>query len=68
MDEGILVWARQRRDASIRILKNLRSGLSGTSEFRDSIRVDTTAETIVERKREIADLDALIVRYQAQRP
>jgi hypothetical protein len=67
MTDGILVWARNRRDATTRILKNLRSGLTATSEVRDCKRVDTTAESIVERRREIVDLDELIVRYEAQR-
>ena len=67
MTESILIWARNRRDASTRILKGLRSGLTATSEIRDCKRVDTTAESIAERKREIGDLDALIVRYEQQR-
>lgn len=66
MTDGILEWAINRRDASARILRNLRSGLSATSELRDSRRVDTTAESMAERRREILELDRLIVRYEAQ--
>ena len=64
--DSILEWARNRRDASMLILKGLRSGLTATSEVRDHKRVDTTAESIAERRREILDLDALIVRYEGQ--
>ena len=62
MGDGVLAWAKSRRADWKRSLKGLQSGVLGTSEFRNGKRVDTTVETIAERTREIAELDALIAR------
>jgi hypothetical protein len=49
----------------MRGLRALRSGVLATSELRHGRRVDTTLETIAERKTELAELDAAIVRQEA---
>jgi len=63
MGDGVLAWAKGRRADWKRSLKGLQSGVLGTSEVRNGKRVDTTVETIAERTREIAELDALIARH-----
>ena len=65
MTDGVLAWAKGLRGAWTRSLKALRSGILGTSELRDGRRVDTTMETIVGRKKDLAELDAVIVRREA---
>ena len=60
MTDDMLVWAKVHREAWTRNLKALRSGVLGTTEVRDGRRVNTTLETIAERKRDLAELDAMI--------
>jgi hypothetical protein len=60
MTHDMLVWAKDQRDVWARSLKALRSGILGTTEVRDGKRVNTTLETIAERKRDLADLTAMI--------
>lgn len=63
MGEGVLAWAKGRRTDWKRSLNGLKSGILGTTEVRNGKRVDTTAETIAARTRELAELDALIARH-----
>ena len=65
MSDNVLVWAKGHRDAWMRSLRALRSGVLATSELRNGRRVDTTLETIAERKTELAELDAAIGRQEA---
>jgi hypothetical protein len=67
MTEGLLEWAKGRRVAWSRALKALRLGAWGTFELRNGKRVDTTLESIADRKSEIAELDAAIVRDEADK-
>jgi hypothetical protein len=60
MTDDMLVWAKDQREVWTRSLKALRSGILGTTEVRDGKRINTTLETIAERKRELAELDAMI--------
>jgi hypothetical protein len=60
MTHDMLVWAKDQRDVWTQSLKALRSGILGTTEVRDGKRVNTTLETIAERKRDLADLTAMI--------
>jgi len=60
MTDDLLVWAKDQREVWARSLKALRLGILGTSEMRDGKRVNTTLETIAERKRGLAELDAMI--------
>jgi hypothetical protein len=60
MTHDMLAWAKDQKDVWTRSLKALRSGILGTTEVRDGKRVDTTLETIAERKRDLADLTAMI--------
>jgi hypothetical protein len=60
MTHDMLVWAKDQRDVWTQSLKALRSGILGTTEVRDGRRVNTTLETIAERKRDLADLTAMI--------
>ena len=60
MTDDMLAWATDQRAVWTRSLKALRSGILGTTEVRDGKRVNTTLETIAERKRELAELDAMI--------
>jgi hypothetical protein len=60
MTEDMLAWAEGQRATWAVSLKALRSGLLGTSAIRDGKRVNTTLETIAERKRDLAELDAMI--------
>ena len=60
MTDAMLAWAKDQRAVWTRNLKDLRSGILGTTEVRDGKRVNTTLETIAERKRELAELDAMI--------
>jgi len=60
MTDDMLVWAKDQREAWARSLKALRLGILGTTEIRDGKRVNTTLETIAERKRSLAELDAMI--------
>jgi hypothetical protein len=62
---GLLNWARDHRVAWVRALKSLRLGAWGTFELRNGKRVDTTLESIVERKNDIAEMDAAILRDEA---
>jgi len=55
-----LAWAVARREAWRSSLKALRLGILATSEIRDGKRINTTLETIAERKRDLAELDAMI--------
>jgi hypothetical protein len=64
MIDLMLAWAKGCRSTWLCSLKGLRSGVLGTSELRDGKRVDTTLETIAEHKRDIALLDAVIVRQE----
>lgn len=54
------IWARAYRSVWVGRLKGLRSGALGTFEIRNGKRIDTTLETIAERKEELAELDTLI--------
>jgi hypothetical protein len=65
MAAGLLEWAKERRVAWLHALKALRLGAWGTFELRNGKRVDTTLESIADRKTEIAELDAAIVRDEA---
>jgi hypothetical protein len=60
MTDDMLMWAKDQREVWTRSLKALRSGVLGTTEIRDGKRVNTTLETIAERKRALAELDAMI--------
>jgi len=60
MTDGILAWAKGHRDAWVVNLNALRSGVLGTSELRHGKRVNTTIETIAERRRDLAELDEVI--------
>jgi len=68
MTDGLLTWVKTLRTTWALNLKALRSGVSGTSELRGGRRVDTTLETIAEQKKELAELDALIVRGESEYP
>jgi hypothetical protein len=61
----LLKWATGRRVAWLLALKSLRLGAWGTFELRNGKRVDTTLESIADRKTELAELDAAIVRDEA---
>ena len=60
MTDDMLTWAKDQSAVWTRSLKALRSGVLGTTEVRYGKRVNTTLETIAERKRELAELDAMI--------
>ncbi len=68
MTDDVLEWAKGQRDIWASNLKALRSGALGTTELRDGKRVDTTLETIAERKRDLAGLDAMIGQDDRGRP
>jgi hypothetical protein len=60
MTEEMLAWAEVHRESWTQSLKALRSGVLGTFEMRDGKRVNTTLETIAERKRDLAELTAMM--------
>jgi hypothetical protein len=60
MTDDMLVWAKDQREAWTRSLNALRSGILATTEVRDGKRVNTTLETIAARKRDLAELNAMI--------
>jgi len=66
MIDDILAWAKSRRADWDSTLKGLRSLVLGTSEVRGGRRIDTTSETIVARKRDLADLDVVIAKREAE--
>ena len=66
MIDDVLTWAKSRRAEWDSSLKGLRSRVLGTSEVRGGRRIDTTSETIVARKRDLADLDVVIARREAE--
>ena len=66
MTDKLRAWASCLRTAWMEALSSLRSGVFGTSELRHGRRVDTTMETIVQRKRDLAELDAAIVRHDEE--
>jgi hypothetical protein len=66
MTDSILAWAKGYRSDWICKLKALRSGILGTFELRDGKRVDTTLETIADRKKDLAELDTVITRCDAR--
>ena len=65
MIDDVLAWAKSRRADWDSSLKGLRSRVLGTSEVRGGRRIDTTSETIAARKRDLADLDVVIARREA---
>jgi hypothetical protein len=65
MTDAVSAWITRLRAAWVRSLNALRAGVLGTSEIRGGKRVDTTLETIAERKKDLAELDAAIVRREA---
>lgn len=65
MVDLILAWVKGHRAAWVLSLNSLRSGVLGTSELRHGKRVNTTLETIAERKRDLAELDAVIERQES---
>jgi hypothetical protein len=67
MTDGVWAWIERHRDAWTRSLKALRGGVLGTFEFRDGKRVNTTLETIAERKRDLAELDAMMAQRDTDR-
>ena len=66
MIDDILAWAKSRRADWDSTLKGLRSRVLGTSEVRGGKRIDTTSETIAARKRDLADLDVVIAKREAE--
>ncbi len=64
MADDIWTWAKDRRCALEASLKGLRAGILTTTELRDGKRVNTTTETIAERKRELAQLVSLITQNE----
>ena len=67
MTRSLLAWAKDCRASLAHSLKGLRSGVLATSELRDGRRVDTTLESIADRKRELAELDEAIIRHESGR-
>jgi hypothetical protein len=65
MTDAVSAWITRLRMAWVRSLNALRTGVLGTSELRNGKRVDTTLETIAERKKDLAELDAAIVQHEA---
>ena len=66
MTDKLRVWATHLRTVWMEALSSLRSGVFGTSELRHGRRVDTTMETIVQRKRDLADLNIAIMRHDEE--
>ena len=64
MTDAVSAWITRLRAAWVRSLNALRTGVLGTSELRNGKRVDTTLETIAERKKDLAELDAAIVQHE----
>ncbi len=65
MDDDSLAWAKKQRAVMGVGLKGLRSGVLGTSEMRNGKRIDTTAESIAEKRRGLAELETVIAHDEA---
>ncbi len=63
MDDDVGIWAVRLKCAWTEGLNAFRSGALGTFELRNGRRVDTTLETIVRRKKDLAELDAMMIRH-----
>ena len=66
MTDKLREWTAHLRTAWIETLSSLRSGVFGTTELRNGRRVDTTIETIVQRKRDLAELNLAIDRHDEE--
>ena len=67
MTDVLARWAARLRSTWLETLLALRSGVFGTSELRNGRRVDTTMETIVQRKKDLLELNAVIARHDEDR-
>lgn len=56
-------WAARLKATWLDRLMALRSGAFGTSELRNGRRVDTTMETIVQRKKDLIELTEVIAQH-----
>lgn len=65
MADEVGAWAGRLKATWMQSLKSLRLGNFGTSELRNGRRTDTTLETIAERKKDLAELETVIVRHDA---
>src|SRR5262245_4635807 len=64
---GVLAWCRRQRSNYLQHLELLESGYMTTGEKRGLEMVDTTAQTIEQVRRWIADLDALLAEFPARK-
>lgn len=64
MNDDVRIWAVRLKSAWTEGLNAFRSGALGTFELRNGQRVDTTLETIVKRKKDLAELDAMMARHR----
>jgi hypothetical protein len=67
MNVSVLAWANMQCSDWKYSLKRLRSGLSGTFEFRQRKRVDTTVETIADLSRRLRGLESMIAQDEQDR-
>ena len=66
MADGVLYWAKKQVAEWKAIIPKLESGEIGTFEVRGGMKVDTTQETIVERKMLLENLSAIIAKHEGK--
>ncbi|GEM_PF-2602038 len=66
MTDNLGTWALRLKATWAEALMSFRSGTFGTSELRNGRRVDTTMETIVQRKKDLVELNAMIVEHDEE--
>jgi hypothetical protein len=62
--DGFLEWAKRQWGHWIKEIRLLESGVKTTSEVRDGRPIDTTEETLGERRSQLNELEALITKHE----
>lgn len=57
---GFLAWAKRQREDWIKEILLIESGVKTTSEVREGRPIDTTAETLADRRKRLKELGAVI--------
>jgi hypothetical protein len=65
MADGFLESAKRQQKVWVREIRLLESGKETTFEIRGDTRVDTTLETLDDRRARLSELDALIAKHGA---
>jgi hypothetical protein len=65
MADGVLKWAKSQRAIWVREIKLLESRKKTTFEIRSGKIVDTTSETLDDRRVRLSDLETQIAKHES---